>query len=297
MAGGFAVPKEPATDMFARRFNAEGFAVLAFDYRHLGESGGHPRLVLTVDEALADWQAAIDYAQTLPDVDADRIAAWGFSASGGHIFPVAARNPHLAAAIAQTPLVDAPAAMPHIARHSTPMAQMRLLRRAALDALGSIVGRDPLLVPLAGPRGTVALLSTPDALDGARALQADRYPQWTQKVAARSVLRLGSYRPGRAAAQVRCPMQVVVCGEDRAAPARLAERAAERAPRAELVQLPGGHYAPFMDAHAMAVDAELAFLTRHLLERPGARPRDGGSSRLRAGAACSGAHEPVDRTR
>jgi len=42
MAGGFAVTKEPGTDLFARRFHQAGFAVLAFDYRHLDESGGQP---------------------------------------------------------------------------------------------------------------------------------------------------------------------------------------------------------------------------------------------------------------
>ena len=41
-----------------------------------------------------------------------------------------------------------------------------------------------------------------------------------------------------------------------------------RAPRAELVQLPGGHYAPFLDAHEQAVAAEVSFLRRHLLGQP-----------------------------
>jgi predicted alpha/beta hydrolase len=40
MAGGLAVTKEPGTDRFATRFHEAGFTVLAFDYRHLGESGG-----------------------------------------------------------------------------------------------------------------------------------------------------------------------------------------------------------------------------------------------------------------
>src|ERR1700733_13657032 len=46
MAGGFAVTKEPGTDLFAKRFHEAGFSVLAFDYRHLGESGGQPRQVV-----------------------------------------------------------------------------------------------------------------------------------------------------------------------------------------------------------------------------------------------------------
>lgn len=264
MAGGFAVTKEPATDMFARRFNDAGFAVLAFDYRRLGESGGQPRLVLPIRDMLDDWQAAIDFARTLPDIDPAQIAIWGFSASGGHIFSVAARNPGLAAAIAQTPLVDAPAVMPQVLRYSTPLAQLRLTGRALLDALGGLLGRKPLLVPLTGERGRVALLSTPDALDGDKALNGSRYPEWRQKVAARSVPGLGLYRPGRYAARIRCPLLVVVCDDDHAAPARPAIRAAERAPNGELARLPGAHYAPFMAAHEHAFKIELSFLERHV---------------------------------
>jgi hypothetical protein len=48
-------------------------------------------------------------------------------------------------------------------------------------------------------------------------------------------------------------------------------RAARRAPRGELVQIPGGHYAPFLDGHEQAVEAELAFLRRHVLGSPVAR--------------------------
>jgi alpha-beta hydrolase superfamily lysophospholipase len=66
MAGGSAVTKEPGTDRFAQRFQAAGFAVLAFDYRHLGESGGQPRQVVRVREQLADWRAAMGFAATLP---------------------------------------------------------------------------------------------------------------------------------------------------------------------------------------------------------------------------------------
>jgi fermentation-respiration switch protein FrsA (DUF1100 family) len=103
MTGGFAVTKEPGTDLFARRFNEAGFSVLAFDYRHLGESGGEPRQVQRIREQLADWRAALDRARTLPGVDPARLAIWSFSASAGHVFRIAAGDPGVAAAIAQTP--------------------------------------------------------------------------------------------------------------------------------------------------------------------------------------------------
>jgi uncharacterized protein len=267
MAGGTAVTKEPGTDLFARRFAAAGFTVLAFDYRHLGESGGLPRQIVLIGEQLADWRAALDCAADLPDVDPARLAVWGFSLSGGQVFDVAARTPGLAAAIAQTPLADGLAVTRNAMRHQTPLPLLRLTGRSILDALGSLVGRAPLLVPLAGRPGSVAVLTTPDALDGDAALDPDGvHPDWRQVVAARSALRIGFYRPGRSAARATCPLLVVACDEDCSVLAAPAAAAADRAPRGELVRLPGGHYAPFLSAHEQAVDAELSFLRHHLLD-------------------------------
>jgi pimeloyl-ACP methyl ester carboxylesterase len=205
MAGGFAVTKEPGTDRFARRFHQAGFTVLAFDYRHLGESGGRPRLVVRVGEQLADWQAAIAFARSLPGVDPTRLAIWGFSLSGGHVLAVAARDPDLAAAIAQTPNADGPAAMRNAMRSTTAGALLRLTGRGVPDAVRGLLGRDPLLV--------------------------------------------------------------LVCDQDRSALAGPAVRAARRAPRGELVRLPGGHYEPFMGGHERAVEAQLSFLHRYLVNR------------------------------
>jgi fermentation-respiration switch protein FrsA (DUF1100 family) len=265
MAGGVGVTKEPGTDLFARRFHAAGFSVLAFDFRRLGESGGSPRQVVRIREQLADWAAAIGYAAALPGVDPDRVAIWGFSGSGGHVFQVAARDSRLAAAIAQSPVAEGQAAARNAARYQKPSAMLRLAGRGVLDALGALAGRPPRMIPLAGRPGTVAMLTTPDALDGDRALNAASYPEWRQEVAARSALRLGFYMPGRAASRVRCPLLVVACANDQSALAGPAILAAGRAPRGETVVVPGGHYAPFLDAHGQAVDAELSFLRRHLL--------------------------------
>jgi len=273
MAGGFAVTKEPGTDLFAARFHDFGFSVLAFDYRHLGESGGQPRQVVRVREQLEDWRAAISFAAGLAEVDPARLAIWAFSASGGYVFPLAARDPRLAAAIAQTPNADNPAAARNAARHQEPRAMLRFTGRALLDAAGALAGRPPRLVPLGGAPGTVAVLTTPDVPDSGPALNpGGRYPDWQQEVAARSALRLTVGRPGRWASRARCPLLVVVCDQDQSALAEPAVRAARRAPGAELVRLPGGHYAPFLDAHEQAVAAEVSFLRRHLVDadRPAA---------------------------
>jgi pimeloyl-ACP methyl ester carboxylesterase len=269
MAGGLGVTKEPGTDRFARAFAAAGFTVLAFDHRGFGESGGSPRQVAGIRAQLADWEAALAFAARLPEVAPDRIAVWGFSSAGGHVLRIAAGTPGPAAAIAQSPNADGRAAARNAGRYQTPGAFLRLLGRAVVDAVGGLAGRPPLLVPLSGEPGTVAMLTTPDSRDGDRALDPDgAYGDWTRAVAARSALGVGFYRPGGDARRIRCPLLVVVSDDDRSVLAAPATLAAERAPRGELVRVPGGHYAPFLEAHEQVVAAELDFLRRSLIEAP-----------------------------
>jgi uncharacterized protein len=268
MVAGTGVTKEPGTDRFARRFHEAGFSVLAIDFRRLGESGGTPRQVVRVGEQLEDVRAAIAYARGLPEVDPSRVALWGFSLAGGHVFRTAAGVPQLAAAIAQTPFADGQAAGLNAIRHMTPVAAVRLTARGLRDVVARRLGRAPVLVPLAGPRGTVASLTTPDGAKGPDALDpGGRYPDWEQTVAAGSALRLAFYRPGRAAARVRCPLLVLAYDDDRSVLAGPAVRASRRAPRGEVVRLPGDHYEAFLGGFDHAVEIELAFLSRHLLEK------------------------------
>jgi pimeloyl-ACP methyl ester carboxylesterase len=266
MAPGGAVPKEPGTDRFAARFQQAGYTVLAIDFRHFGASGGSPRQVIRPRAQLADLRAAIDFAGALPEVDADRVALWGFSLAGGHAVRLAAES-RVRAAIAQTPLVDAFASSPNALRHESVGVVLGFPFLALWDVLGGVFGRSPRLVPLTGPRGTVAMLTTPDSQDAFRALDPDnRYPGWDGGgVAARSVLRIGAYRPGRRAGRVDCPLLVVVADDDQSVLAAPAVRVSERAAKSELVRVTGGHYAPFLDAHETVVAAEVDFLNRHLL--------------------------------
>lgn len=266
MAGGTGVTKEPGTDLFAAAFQAAGFSVVAFDFRRLGESGGRPRQVVRVGDQVGDYGAAIAYARSLPEVDPRRVAIWGFSLAGGHVLRVAARHPELAAAIAQTPLADGPSITPNAMRHMSPGAALRLQLLALADVAGRRVGRPPRLIPLAGPRGSVASLTTPDGARGGAVLNAgDRYPDWEQTVAAGSALRLGFYRPARTAARIACPLLVVVCDDDQSVLTAPPEKAARQAPLGEVAHVPGDHYAPFEQSHAAALDVQLAFLRQHLL--------------------------------
>lgn len=79
-------------DGYARRYREAGFAVLVFDYRYLGESGGEPRQLVWIPHQLQDWAAAVEYARGLDEVNPSRVALWGTSLSGGHVIVAAARD-------------------------------------------------------------------------------------------------------------------------------------------------------------------------------------------------------------
>jgi len=266
MAAGLAVTKEAGTDRFARAFARAGFSVLAFDYRRLGESDGHPRQIVRIPEQLEDWRAALVYAQRLPGIDPRRVAIWGFSVSGGHVFRVAASDRTLAAAIAHSPAADGVDAARNAMR-STPVLAILGLHVAALrDVLNGAFGREPVLVPLTGPRGSVASITTPDARNGPRALNPDGAYRWQQEVAARSAIRVAYYRPGRVAKKIKVPLLVLAYDDDGVTPPGPAVKAGQQAPRGEVVRLPGGHYEAFMGGYERALDVLLSFLRRHLVE-------------------------------
>jgi dienelactone hydrolase len=109
MGHGLGATREMGLAPYAERFAATGLAVLVFTYRNLGDSGGGPRQVLSMTRQLADWDAALEYAAGLPEVDRERVAVWGTSLGGGHAIAVAARHPELCAAVAQCPFTDGPA--------------------------------------------------------------------------------------------------------------------------------------------------------------------------------------------
>ena len=284
-----AVTKEPGTDRFARRFADAGFAVLAFDYRRLGESGGAaaPGGAHRATSS-PTGHAAVGCAGACRASIPHRVAVWGFSAVRRARLPGRRRDPGSPAAIAQTPNVDGPAATRQALRYQTTGALLRLFGRALADALGSVVGRPPLLVPLVGPPGSVALLTTPDALDTDRALDPDgRYADWPRVVAARSTLRIGRYSPGRAAAG--CPARcwswpATTTGWRSPSPPSAPRPGPPRGAR----PAPGRALRPFLGGHERAVEAELAFLRRHLLAAaPAGRPR-----RLRPDRSGSAAGHP-----
>lgn len=260
LAHGFGGVKEARLDAYAERFAAAGHAALAFDYRHHGDSGGEPRLLIDVRRQQADWRAAIAHARALDGVDADRIVLWGTSYSGAHVVEVALTDPRLAAVIAQAPHMDGIATL-----RAAGAANLARLTLAGLrDALGALLGRPPRPIPVVGPPATLAAMNSPDAAPGYAALFPPGYP-WPNRFIPRSVLTMPSYRPVRKAGRLRVPLLVQVMSDDAVTPPAPAREAAARAPRGELIEYPGGHFDVYVgEPFERAVTDQIAFIDRNL---------------------------------
>jgi fermentation-respiration switch protein FrsA (DUF1100 family) len=260
MAHGLGAVRTMRLDAYAERFVAAGYACLVFDYRNFGDSGGRPRQLLDIKMQLADWAAAMAYARTLPNIDHTRIALWGTSFAGGHVIATAARLPGVAAVVAQCPFTDGIAS----ARVISPGILARITVRAIRDLAANWRKKPPVMVPAAGRPGEVALMTTPDAYPGYLKLMPDA-AEIPNEVAARFGIKLLTYRPGRLAAKVRCPILFCVCDTDSVAPADTTLRYAARAPHGEVKRYPEGHFDIYVDdAFERAVADQLAFLEKHL---------------------------------
>ena len=97
MANAMTAVKEIALPGYAERFAAAGFVVLAFDYRHFGQSGGLPRNHLDPHEQRQDLTAAITWLRTQPEVDKDRVGGWGISLGAVHMLNLGAYDRRLKA--------------------------------------------------------------------------------------------------------------------------------------------------------------------------------------------------------
>ena len=262
MAHGFGATRDASLEPYAERFAAAGMHVLLFDYRHFGASDGEPRQLLSVRRQLQDYEAAVHFAHALSGVDANRVAVWGTSFSGGHALVTAATVPGVAAAVCQCPMMDGLAAVMNILRYAGPGQLLRLTGHGLWDAVLAPFGRAHY-VPTVGKPGTLAVMTSDDADEGYRRLAP---PGFRFEVAARIGLTAGLYRPLRYASRVRCPVLVQVCERDSVAPVASAEQAIRLlGSHGESVRYPIGHFEPYFGAHfERSVSDQLEFLRRHL---------------------------------
>jgi len=107
MAHGTSATISMVADKYAEAFCRAGLAVLLYDHRNFGRSGGEPRQEINPWIQCRGYRDAINFAERLDAVDARRVALWGDSYSGGQVVVVGAIDQRVKVVVAQGPVFGA----------------------------------------------------------------------------------------------------------------------------------------------------------------------------------------------
>ncbi len=264
MAHGFTALKEMGLDDYADTFAAAGIAALVYDNRNIGASDGLPRNEIDPVAQMRDYRDAITYVQSRPEVDAERIALWGTSYTGGLVLIAAALDKRVKCVVSQ---------VPYISGHETFLQTTALENRRAFyqmvdsdrRALASGAAASTVTVCTDDPKKPVDATSRMSYRYFNRFVES-RQLNWPNLVTVQSLdLRLEydamPYMPRVSPA----PLLMIVATEDRITPTDIALRAFEAAlPPKKLVLLPGDHYLAYVEYFAESSTAARDWFIEHL---------------------------------
>ena len=262
MVHGWGGVQDALTLPFYEPFTHAGFAVMTFDYSGWGRSEGTPRNVINPWQREREVEGALDHLRSQPAVDPDRLVLWGTSFGGGHVVRVAARHPELLGAITQVPMLDGMAAVKAV----PPLRMLRFGFSAILDLLRG--KRNPFYVPIVAPPGEWASMDRDGAAEamqnGLQDLLEAEGPEaatYDNRVAARSLLTMGLYRPFKNLKRVQVPVLVVGATRDTVAPFVEKKIRALNNPHIQIEKLDANHFDPYFDPALSAnLGYQVAFL-------------------------------------
>ncbi len=264
MAHGFSAVKEMYLDDFAAFFAEEGIASLVYDHRNIGASDGTPRRHLDPRQQIDGYRDAITHAQTLAEVDPERIGIWGSSYSGGHVLVVGAIDRRVKCVVSQVPLISGLQSAQRFTR-----ADHWKIVRAGFDAdrAARMRGEAGARIPVTAPEGEPSALSTADSREFFVELTKEKTTGWENDVTLHSVELSTEYEPGIYVSRISpTPLLLVAAREDHLTPFDLAAAAYEAAlePK-KLLPLPCGHFDAYVgDMFKMSAPVQRDWFKAHL---------------------------------
>ncbi|KAI0126181.1 alpha/beta superfamily hydrolase [Xylariales sp. AK1849] len=259
--------KELCLDSFASCFQAAGLAVLVYDNRNFGQSGGLPRFEVDAFKQVEDYHDAITYVETLTDaVDPERVAVWGTSYSGGNVLQAAAVDRRIKAVIAQVPFVSG---------HSNAPALMSLMPTIVEDRAQLAAGAEGAETPVVAPSLTEAGPSAQAILPEADAYQFFAQTplpdgvKWENRMTLQSLFKLLKNEPRAYVRRISpTPLLMVVAEDDTAVdvPTQLATFGEAGSPKELFFMAKTGHFEPYSgEAFERNIERQIAFLKKYLL--------------------------------
>lgn len=245
MQHGFSAVKEMWLDRYAELFQESGLNVVVYDHPGFGASDaipGTPRHEIDPWQQIRGLQDAVTYAQSRPEVAADKIGIWGSSYGGANVFVVGAIDRRVKAVVSQVPAVSGSRSFQQL---------VRIDNWAAMDAAfaderqNRLAGGAPTMIPVVAedPAATSAL-PTPDSYTWFTETAAERAPGWENEVTLLSMEFFRGYEPGAYVPMIApTPLLVIAAPLDRLTSGQITTEAYETGMQPKkLVLVPGGHF-------------------------------------------------------
>jgi hypothetical protein len=240
MAHGIATLKEMGLPQYAERFAAAGFAVLLFDYRHFGDSEGTPREQAFAEDQQEDYRNAITWLQLQPQIDPERIGAWGFSFAGGHVLQVAAFDRRVKCVVAQVPSLSGYLVTQRV---NTPLEIDSMRTMLSHDRIQRYKTGEVNYLPLVAAPGQPCFFPYEEAREFYGVHQGASEGRFENRITFESLERLASFEAAtRIEAISPTPMRMILAKKDILIPIDIALSAYARAHEPKsVVFIDGGH--------------------------------------------------------
>jgi len=271
MAHGFGAVKEMYLEPFARRFAAVGIAVLVFDYRSFGASGGEPRQRVIPRDQMDDYHNALTWLSLQSEVDPNRLGVWGSSFSGAHVIQVTAHDPRVKAVVSQVGPMD----LDQITRGLAGPEQFAALQQLVIQKrIRYATEGGERYVPSAGRPGEgFALQADQDSYNFGTQAKATVAPAWRNEATMSSLAAILQHAAGRFIDLVspRPLLMILARGDAIIPPASIRSAFARAGEPKRLLEIDGGHYTVYTGAGAdTAAQAATEWFTEHLVYPKGA---------------------------
>ncbi len=224
MANALSAIKQITLPGYAERFCAAGFVVLAFDYRHYGDSDGMPRNHIVPHEQQQDVRSAITWLRAQPEVDKDNIGGWGISLGGIHMLYLGAYDRRLKAVVSVATGLNALEAM--MGRNGLQgfLGYLNLDHDRRLKA-----GEIASYIPAVAPPGQNAVMALQEAYDFYMDAQKTYAPAYENRVTLELVEHLVADHSDQGIALIAPTALLMIHGEKDIIPPEMVRAVFERA--------------------------------------------------------------------
>jgi fermentation-respiration switch protein FrsA (DUF1100 family) len=265
MAHGVGATKDMFLEPIAQRFADAGLAVLLFDYRSFGTSGGEPRQRVFPRDQVEDYRSALTWLSLQPGIDGDRLGVWGTSFGGGTVLHVAAYDPRVRAVVSQVGAMDL---------HQITLEAVGAKQLAALEQMivqervrHSTEGGEAYIPDIGKPGGDLALQTDQESWDFAHEAAS---PTWRNQVAVSSFEAILEHAPAKSIELIAPrPLLMIIAKDDTISSSELIREAFARAGEPKrLIEVEGGHYSVYPWSRGQSADqaaqAATEWFTEHL---------------------------------